>query len=149
MKPAFILILFFLILFTAELGTAVYLYAVKYGFSEESIVRYIHGSSEEFLQKKSFYGLLELNLPHFTAVFLTLFFIMHIFYFFPLKKFYFFLSAVVFVSAFFNFSSPFLVLFYKELSYLKLLSFFIFISSVVFSICLLIFLTLYKFSKKC
>ncbi len=149
MKPAFLLILMFILLFLGELLTATYLYLDRYGFSVQKITEYIHGNPEIFIQKKSFTGLLEVHLPHFLVVFVMFFVIFHFFYFFPIRKLYFILAGITFIFAFLNFTAPFIILRNENIAVIKIFTFLIFMALSVFVFVLAMFLTLRKIYQKC
>ncbi len=149
MKPAFLLVLMFALLFLGELLTAVYLYLDRYGFSVQKINQYIHGNPEMFIQKKSFTGLLEIHLPHFIAVSVMFFVIYHFFYFFPVKKLYFIAAGITFVFIFLNFAIPFVILTNENVAFTKIFTFLIFIGASVFAFVLSALFTLRKIYQKC
>jgi len=149
MKSMFLIGFFGGILFLLEIFTGFYLFFEKYGFSLDKTTGYIHGIPEKMIMKKSFFGLVELHFPHFLAVFLSVFVISHLFYFFRIRKFHFYVSGVGFLSGFLNFLSPFLILYNKNFAFLKIVSFTVFFSSLTIMIVSLCFLTLFKIREKC
>ncbi len=149
MRSMFLIGFFGGVFFLIEIFTGLYLFYQKYGFSVEKTLVYIHGDPDEIIRGKSFLGLIELHFPHFLAIFLSVFVISHIFYFFRIKKLHFYLAGTVFLSGFLNFLSPFLVLYNKNLAFLKVFSFSIFFTSVVFMAVYLCFLTFLKIRQKC
>ncbi|WP_457640104.1 hypothetical protein [Persephonella sp.] len=132
------------ILVLFEVFTGFFLYTQKYGFSVNGIKQYIHGNPELFIQPKTIYGLIEVHFPHFFVVFLTAFVLMHFFYFFRLGKIHFFTAVAVFLLAFANFSSVFIVFFWKELAVFKLISAVLFNISFIFTAIFLVFTILKK-----
>jgi hypothetical protein len=113
----------------------------KYGFSASSINNYILGNKEQFIQPKTFYGLLKLNFPHFLAMFLTIFVLSHFLYFFKVRIAYFVISGLSFLFAFLDIISIFLILKVSPVfSYLKIISF----TGFEFSIFLIIFVLFYN-----
>lgn len=149
MKSMFLIGFFGGVFFLIEIFTGLYLFYQKYGFSVEKTLVYIHGNPDEMIRGKSFLGLIELHFPHFLAIFLSVFVISHLFYFFRIQKLHFYLAGTVFLSGFLNFLSPFLVLYNKNLAFLKVFSFGIFLASVVFMVVYLCFITFLKIRQKC
>ncbi|SNZ06390.1 hypothetical protein SAMN06265182_0660 [Persephonella hydrogeniphila] len=149
MKPAFLIFFFAGILFLLEISTGAYLFLEKYGFSVDKATEYITGNPEKFIPKKSIHGLLEIHFPHFFAVFISIFVILHFFYFFKIRAIYFFLSFFLFIFGFLNIISPFLILYNAGFSILKIISFSVFFFLFTFTVIILIILTVNRLIEKC
>ncbi|WP_457625356.1 hypothetical protein [Persephonella sp.] len=149
MKAVFLISFFAGLMFILELFTGAYLFFEKYGFSVEKTAEYIIGNPEKFIPAKSIHGLLELHFPHFFAVFISIFVVLHLFYFFKIRVWFFFVSFFLFIFGFLNIISPFLIMYDTRFSLLKILSFIGFFSFFTFAVITLIFLTVNKLREKC
>lgn len=148
MKVIFITVLLFVSLLLFQIFTGIYLFYEKYGFSTTSISQYILGNPEKFINPKSLTGLIEVAMPHFLTVFLTVFFIAHIFYFFKMRMNYFSVAGITFLSGFLDIISNFLILeVSRNFAILKLVSFFGFEAGIFTLILLLFFNIFQKFGK--
>ncbi|WP_456392762.1 hypothetical protein [Persephonella sp.] len=136
MRPVYILFLWGCFAVFLEVITGGILFVEKYTLFPEKI--------QSILAEKSLYGLLELHYPHFFAVFLTVFVVLHFFYFFKLEKIHFFTATGLFMASFLNFFSVFPARDSLFFAFLKVFSFVLFILGIVFVFFWLVLLTFRK-----
>lgn len=107
-----------------QLFTGIWLFFEKYSINPEYISELIRGNPEKFINPKSVLGILEITVPHLLAVSLTVFVILHFFYFSKINMFKIVLSLTVFISGILDIVSNVLILKISPVfSYVKVLSF--------------------------
>jgi len=144
MKIVYLTAVLFGILLFFQFFSGIYLFVDKYGFSISSINEYINGNEEKYINPKTLTGLIETAMPHFLAIFLTVFFIAHLFYFFKIKFLHFLLSMITFLSGFLDIISNLLILkISKQFAVLKIVSFITF-EAGLFLLLFLLFRCIYE-----
>ena len=100
-----------------------FLFFEKLGFSPSSVAGFYAGDPQRFIRPKSFEGILEVAVPHFVAMSVYLFALVHFAFFTNVKR-KTLLSIIALSSAFADIGSGFLIRFvHPDFSYLKLVSF--------------------------
>ena len=120
---------FFTIILLIQCVSGVLLFAVKLGFTPESITGFYLGNEEQFIRPKTFAGLLEITVPHLAAIGAVLFILGHLVSLLSRGKSRFVNSTlyVCFLSAAANLSAGYLIRFvHPGFLYLKLLCFTLF-----------------------
>ncbi|MDQ7046015.1 MAG: hypothetical protein Q9M32_08900 [Sulfurimonas sp.] len=140
-------IAYFLLFTLLLLLSGALLFDDKIGFSIEGVLNYYLGNEEAFTQEKSAFGILKIILPHIFAFGLFCMVLLHFLVFTKqrnLKK----TKALVyllFISAFLEIGSPFLIINgYEFGAYIKLFSFFLFEALVLYTAYLLLFSIAYE-----
>ena len=135
-----VIILYFLIFSLLLIWSSILLFEHKIGFSVDSIQTYYLGSIQENIREKTLFGLLKMVLPHLFAFGLFIMVLLHFLIFtkergtLRAKS----LIYIIFLSAFLEISSAFLIVLGIEFfAYVKLLSFAAFEVLIIYAIFLL------------
>lgn len=120
---------FFAITILVQCVSGVLLFAVKLGFTPESIAGFYLGAEEKFIMPKTFAGLLEITVPHLGAAGAVIFILGHLVSVFARggRRFMNFILYTCFISAAAGMSAGYLIRFvHPGFIFLKLLSFMLF-----------------------
>ena len=126
LKP---LLAFFAIIILVQCVSGVLLFAVKLGFTPESIAGFHLGAEEKFIRPKTLAGLLEITVPHLAAAGAAIFILGHLVSVFARggRRFMNFMLYACFISAAAGMSAGYLIRFvHPWFVYFKLLSFILF-----------------------
>lgn len=135
-------IIYYIILSLLLIVSAIMLFEHKIGFSYDSVLNYYLGNEELFIQKKSFSGLLKIILPHIFVFGLLSMVLLHFLVFTKLryKKTTQLLIYSTFITALLELFTPYLILSGLELfAYVKLFSFFLFLTLILYILWLLFY----------
>ncbi|OGW14225.1 MAG: hypothetical protein A3G93_16890 [Nitrospinae bacterium RIFCSPLOWO2_12_FULL_45_22] len=81
-----IILFFFTIFLIVQALSGISLFVVKIGYNPAHIAEYFLGSEDEFIKAKSFWGLLEVAVPHLVGISIYILVMGHFLFLFPLKK---------------------------------------------------------------
>lgn len=142
MQKAYKTIVAYYILYALSLLLSITaLFHYKVGFDTTALLSYYQGSSDAFIQAKSHYSVLKSILPHLMAYALFIMVTLHFLLFSKYKESLLFQSVtyMTFLAAAFEIASPFLILTGLNIFiYIKLISFFLLVSSLLYILWLLI-----------
>ncbi|MBA1432871.1 MAG: hypothetical protein FAF04_04605 [Epsilonproteobacteria bacterium] len=140
-------ITYFILFSLLLLGSGIWIFAHKIGFSYESVLHYYTGDAAAFEAPKTYEGMLKTILPHIFAFGLFVMVVLH-FVIFTAKrntKEFQFLIYLAFTTAFFELFSPFIILWgFHFFAYIKIISFFLFEGSILYTLFILLKSILYN-----
>jgi hypothetical protein len=122
--------------------SAFLIFESKIGISANQVLEYYLGSEERFIPKKTSLGILKISLPHIFAYGLITMVLLHFLFFTAYKegRQVGILLQLMFLSASVEIASPlFMVEGYEFFAYIKLISFFMFNSLIVYAALLLLY----------
>ena len=134
-------ILYFLLFSLLLLGSSALLFSQKIGFSYEGVLDYYLGSEELFMMAKSNAGLLKIILPHIFGFALFFMVVLHFLLFTKhnkTKQFKFLIYSTFFVGILELFSPFFILSGFEFFAYIKLISFFLLESLLLYIFWLLL-----------
>ncbi len=141
MQQAYKLSIFYYILFSLLLIlSAVMLFEHKIGFSYNSVLDYYIGNEDKFIPAQSAAGILKIVLPHIFVFGLFAMVLLHFLVFTDLKsrRVFLILIYVTFITALLDIFTPFMIISgWSFFAYIKILSFFTFLSLTLFTLWLL------------
>jgi hypothetical protein len=141
MQQAYKLSIFYYILFSLLLIlSAVMLFEHKIGFSYNSVLDYYIGNEDKFIPAQSAAGILKIVLPHIFVFGLFAMVLLHFLVFTDLKsrRVFLILIYVTFITALLEIFTPFMIISgWSFFAYIKILSFFTFLSLTLFTLWLL------------
>jgi len=141
MQQAYKLSIFYYLLFSLLLIiSAVMLFEHKIGFSYNSVLEYYIGNEDKFIPAQSASGILKIVLPHVFVFGLFAMVLLHFLVFTEIKakKAFLVLIYATFITAFLEIFAPFMIVSgWSFFAYIKLLSFFIFLTLTLFTLWLL------------
>lgn len=141
MQQAYKLSIFYYLVFSLLLiVSAVMLFEHKIGFSYNSVLEYYTGNEDKFIPAQSASGILKMVLPHIFVFGLLTMVLLHFLVFTELKakKAFLVLIYATFTTAFLEIFAPFMIVNgWSFFAYIKLLSFFIFLTLTLFTLWLL------------
>lgn len=141
MQQAYKLSIFYYILFSLLLIlSAVMLFEHKIGFSYNSVLDYYIGNEDKFIPAQSAAGILKIVLPHIFVFGLFAMVLLHFLVFTDLKsrRVFLILIYVTFITALLEIFTPFMIISgWSFFVYIKILSFFTFLSLTLFTLWLL------------
>lgn len=141
MQQAYKLSIFYYILFSLLLIlSAVMLFEHKIGFSYNSVLDYYIGNEDKFIPAQSAAGILKIVLPHIFVFGLFVMVLLHFLVFTDLKsrRVFLILIYVTFITALLDIFTPFMIISgWSFFAYIKILSFFTFLSLTLFTLWLL------------
>ena len=128
-------ILYFLLFSVLLLASSILLFDEKIGFSYREVVDYYLGNEALFTNAKTPIGLSKIILPHIFGFGLFIMVVLHFLVFTKINKskYIYFIIIATFVSGFFELFSPFLILYgFEFFAYIKLFSFLVFQSLLLY-----------------
>ncbi len=141
MQQAYKLSIFYYILFSLLLIlSAAMLFEHKIGFSYSSVLDYYIGNEDKFIPAQSAAGILKIVLPHIFVFGLFAMVLLHFLVFTDLKsrRVFLILIYVTFITALLEIFTPFMIIGgWSFFAYIKILSFFTFLSLTLFTLWLL------------
>lgn len=141
MQQAYKLSIFYYLIFSLLLiVSAVMLFEHKIGFSYNSVLEYYIGNEDKFIPAQSAAGILKVVLPHIFVFGLFVMVLLHFLVFTELKakKVFLVLIYATFISALLEIFAPFMIISgWGFFAYIKIFSFFIFLTLLLFTLWLL------------
>ncbi|QOY53045.1 hypothetical protein [Candidatus Sulfurimonas baltica] len=140
-------ILYYLIFSLLLIASAVMLFEHKIGFSLNNILEYYIGNEEKFIPAKNSSGILKTILPHIFVFGLITMVLTHFLVFTKLryKKSTLTLIYLTFITAFLEIAAPFLIVNgFEFFAYVKLLSFFLFLTLILYISWLIFYSIIYE-----
>ena len=134
-------LLYFLVFSLLLLISSTAIFALKIGFSFESVLQYYRGNEESFISAKSYSGLLKVILPHIFAFGLFIMVVLHFLVFTKKRdtKELKYLIFISFIGGFLELFSPFgIISGYDFFVYVKIGSFFLFQIALLYALYLLL-----------
>ena len=138
---------YFILFSLLLLASGTLLFADKIGFSYHSILTYYLGNEATFESPKTYEGVLKIILPHIFAFGLFVMVVLHFVIFTQKRntKEFAVLIYLAFLSAFFELFSPFMILWgFESFAYVKIISFFLFEGTILYTLFILFKSILYN-----